>query len=177
MCFVYPLLYFDLGLNWESYIGMGGFSVLFQYKTTSFQTGQEEVKERIFYWHSITKLNGYQEKCLKCLWGSGNRTLHCWEFCSQKASVTHCPIQGPNKNPWAVFNFHKGRANFSEWMGQGLVQMLLLQPKCTADVSFYVSKAFLSSIWADLTEPRSSFKDFPLSSVTVATLRSGALLS
>lgn len=65
-------------------------------------------------------------------------------------------IQAPNENSWKMFNFRKGKVNFSDGMGQGLVQFLLLQPKCTADVSFfffYVSKAFLSSTWAALTEP------------------------
>lgn len=46
ICFVYPLLYFDLGLNLENYIGLGGFSILFWYKITSFQTGQKEKKEK-----------------------------------------------------------------------------------------------------------------------------------
>lgn len=46
ICFVYPLLYFDLGLNLENYIGLGDFSILFWYKITSFQTGQEEMKEK-----------------------------------------------------------------------------------------------------------------------------------
>lgn len=45
-CVLYiHLLYSDLGLNLESYMGLGGFSVLFLYKITSLQTGQEEMKE------------------------------------------------------------------------------------------------------------------------------------
>lgn len=45
-CVLYiHLLHSDLGLNLESYMGLGGFSVLFLYKITSLQTGQEEMKE------------------------------------------------------------------------------------------------------------------------------------
>lgn len=45
-CVLYiHLLYSDLGLNLESYMGLGGFSVLFLYKITSLQTGKEEMKE------------------------------------------------------------------------------------------------------------------------------------
>lgn len=81
----------------------------------------------------------------------------------------------PKQDAWTTFNFRKGKGNFSDWTGQRLVQFLLLQPKWTADVSFYVSKDFLSSMWADLMEPRISFKDFSLSSLTVASLREGGL--
>lgn len=160
------------GWTWKVAWGWVVFLFCFYIKSLLSKRDRRRWKKLIFYEHSITKLNGHQEKRLKCLWGNGNCTLRCWENCSQEASVTYCPIQAPNKNPWTMANFHKGKANFSDWMGQGLVQILLLQPKCTADVSFYVSRAFLSSTWADLSEPWSSFKDFSWSNLTVASLRS-----
>lgn len=163
------------GWTWKVTWGWVVFLFCFYTKLLLSKQGRRRWKKLIFYERSITKLNDHQEKCLKCLWGNGNCTLRCWESCSQEASVTYCPIQAPNKNPWTMANFHKGKANFSDWMGQGLVQILLLQPKCTADVSFYVSRAFLSSTWADLTEPWSSFKDFSWSNLMVASLRTRAL--
>lgn len=130
------------GWTWKVTWGWVVFLFCFYTKLLLSKQGRRRWKKLIFYERSITKLNDHQEKCLKCLWGNGNCTLRCWESCSQEASVTDCPIQAPNKNQWMMANFHKGKANFSDWMGQGLVQILLLQPKCTADVSFYVSRPF-----------------------------------
>lgn len=84
---------------------------------------------------------------------------------SQKAPLTYCPRYAPNKNPWKMFHFGKRRISFGDWTAQGLVQFLVLQPRCTVDVSFYVSKAFLSSVRADVTEPW-SFSGFLFVSVT-----------
>lgn len=91
---------------------------------------------------------------------------------SQKASLT-VPFKHQTRTHGQCSTFARGKEiSVIEWASD-LSSCCYCNPKCSADVSFYISKAFLSSIWADLTEPWSSFKDFSLSSLTVAPLRVG----
>lgn len=135
--------------------------VLLWYQITSLLTGQEAMKEKDAPLRRITVLSDRHKE----------RPRRLQEV--QPQGLTYRPAQAPTT--WRglqsvdTVQLSQGERK-SQRLGQRHVQFLLLQPKCTADVSFYVSKAFLSSIRADLTEPRSSFKDFSLSRLTVASL-------